>query len=113
MTDPANPFRAPAADLAAAQPEGGLPPQVVKQATNLTRDARLAFAVGLIPLLGLIFILRLVQWYQLRREYPVLISKDPGPYQELAQKFRSARSSLWFAVLLWPGVIVFCWVWLL
>lgn len=84
-----------------------LPPQAVKKATNLIRDARLAIIVGAIPILGLIFILRLVQWYLLKGQYPVLASADGGEHSELAKDFRSALHRLWFAVLFWPGLILF------
>ena len=47
-----------------------LPAYAVKQATNLYRDARLAVLVGLIPILGLIFIFRLEQWYSLEAAVP-------------------------------------------
>jgi hypothetical protein len=73
----ANPFQAP---ISTGTPAASdlLPPKAVKKATNLIRDARLAAAVGLIPVLGLIFILRLVQWYLLRKQFPILVSREPG-----------------------------------
>lgn len=80
-----------------------LPAPAVKKATNLVRDARLSVMVGLIPLLGLIFVLRLVQWYLLRRQYPGLGTGG----SELARAFRSALPRLWFAVLFWPGLVLF------
>ena len=39
-----------------------------KKARNIGNDAEKAILVGLIPILGLIFILRLVQWYTLRHK---------------------------------------------
>ena len=78
-----------------------LPPEAIKKATNLVRDARLAVAVSLIPLLGLVFILRLVQWYRLKNQYPTLLTAE-GEHSSLAKQFRSAVSTLWLAVLLWP-----------
>ena len=83
-----------------------LPASAVTKATNLVRDARLAVAAGLIPILGLIFILRLVQWYLLKNQYPILLKVD-GEHAALAKDFRSAKTSLWVAVLLWPAVITF------
>lgn len=80
-----------------------LPDVAIKKATNLVRDARLAVVVALIPLLGLIFVLRLVQWYLLRRQFPLLATSK----SDLAKQFRSACSSLLFAVLLWPAIFVF------
>ena len=101
-----NPYQAPRANIGSDT----LPDFAVRKATNLVRDARLSIAVALIPLLGLIFILRLVQWYQLRKKFPILGSGDAGEHSELAKEFRSAKSSLWFAVLLWPGVFLFVYV---
>ena len=82
-----------------------LPPKVVTRATNLVRDASLAMVVGLIPILGLIYILRLVQWYLHKNEYPQLLSKEPGDIASLAEGFRGAKHRLWFAVLFWPVLI--------
>ncbi len=79
----------------------------VKKATNLVRDARLAILVGLIPILGLIFILRLVQWYLLKQRFPLLAMADAGEHTELAKEFRLALPRLWFAVLFWPLLILF------
>jgi hypothetical protein len=89
------------------QPTTQLPPAAVKKATNLIRDGRLAVAVGLVPLLGLIFVLRLVQWYLLRSRYPILASDDPGEHAELSKQFRKALLGLWVAVLLWPAIVLF------
>ncbi len=83
-----------------------IPDDIVRKATNLIRDARLAAAVGLIPLLGLIFILRLVQWYLLKGDCPALLT-DTGEQANLSKEFRSALPRLWFAVLLWPAMFVF------
>ena len=104
---PENPYRASSSAAAGITGDDPLPPRAVKKATNLIRDARLSVTVGLIPLLGLIFILRLVQWHLLRNQYPILAAGDAGEHADLAKKFRKARSSLWFAVLLWPGVVLF------
>jgi hypothetical protein len=84
-----------------------------KKAQNLIRDSRLSGAVLLIPLLSLVFLFRLAQWYRLRNQYPVLASiNSGGEYAELAKQFGKAKSSLWFAVLLWPGLILFCLIYL-
>lgn len=96
----------PSAQPAAAA-KSVLPPVAVKKATNLVRDARLAIVVGLFPLLGLVFILRLVQWYLLRSQYPALSSSEIGEHADLASQFREALPRLWLAVLLWPGLILF------
>jgi hypothetical protein len=80
-----------------------LPDHTVKKATNLIRDARLAIVVGMIPILGLIFILRLVQWYLLRNQCPSLATDDSA----IANDFRSSLHRLWFAVLFWPALILF------
>ena len=82
-----------------------LPPKVITKATNLVRDSSLGVVVGLIPILGLVYILRLVQWYLLKNEYPQLLSREPGDIASLAEGFRGAKHRLWFAVLFWPVVI--------
>lgn len=83
-----------------------LPDSALKRATNLVRDAKQAVIVGLIPILGLIFILRLVQWYLFRKQYPAFVSGQ-SEHIELAKEFRSALPHLWFAVLFWPALILF------
>ena len=87
-----------------------IPDSVLKKATNIIRDARLAVLVGLIPILGLAYVGRLVEWYLLRRQCPVLAS-DPSP---LATNFRSAAPRLWFGALCWPVVVlllcIYVWV---
>jgi hypothetical protein len=82
---------------------GTLPGSAVQKATNLIRDARQAITVGLIPILGLIFMLRLVQWFLLRKQFPHLATDE----SDLAKDFRSALPRLWFAVLFWPALILF------
>ena len=82
--------------------DGALPESAVKKVTNLVTDARMSIVVGLIPVLGLIFILRLVQWYLLRKQYPALAKGDAGVHSELAKQFQASLSRLWFAVLFWP-----------
>ncbi len=83
-----------------------LPDSVVKKATYLIRDSRQAVVAGLIPLLGLIFLLRLTQWYVMRKQYPALINGDKQ-HAQLSKDFREALPRLWLAVLLWPGVCLF------
>jgi hypothetical protein len=80
-----------------------LPPSAIKRATHLVRDSRLALATGLIPILSLVFILRLVQWYVLRSQYAVLASGDAGQHAELVKQFKQALPRLWLAVLIWPA----------
>ena len=46
-----------------------------------------------------------VQWYSLRKQYPILRQADVGPHTELAAQFRGAVGRLWLAVLLWPIAI--------
>lgn len=79
-----------------------LPPRAAKNADNLIRDSRMAVLTGLIPILGLVFILRLVQWYLWAGKYPVLKSAAGG---ERAKDYRAALPRLWFAVLFWPVLI--------
>ena len=87
-------------------PPEPLTPAAVKQATDVVTDSRLALMVGLIPILGLIYAARLIQWYGLRRRYPELASAASGEHADLARRFRGARWRLWFAVLLSPAMIV-------
>lgn len=84
-----------------------LPDSAIRKATNLVRDARLAVLVGLIPILGLIYILRLVQWYLLKQQSPGLLDAGDEAHAALAKDFRSALPRLWFAVLFWPGLVLF------
>ena len=83
-----------------------LPDVAIKKATNLVRDARQSIMAGLIPILGLIFILRLTQWYVLKKQYPALMTGDKE-HAALSKEFRGALPRLWFAVLLWPTMILF------
>jgi hypothetical protein len=89
-----------------------LPDSAVKKAKNLVRDARLATLVGLIPILGLIFVLRLVQWHLLKQEYPVLVTTDASRHAELAKDFRWALPRLYFAVFFWPALVAFPFIYL-
>ena len=75
---------------------------MVKQANNIISDARKAILVGLIPILGLAFIGRLIEWYLLKRKCPGLAT-DEG---KLAKDFRESLPRLWFAALCWPMIIV-------
>jgi hypothetical protein len=84
-----------------------LPDSAVKKAKNLVRDSRLATLLALIPVLGLIYILRLVQWYLLKRQFPILASADAGEHAELSRDFRLALARLWFAVFFWPVLVGF------
>ncbi len=100
---PDNPYESPAAKSCA-------PPRCIKRANNIIRDARLAILVSLIPILGLIYIMRLVQWYIVNKELVALGDTDSEDHSQLLTEFRSARPRLWFAVLFWPGLIVFSFV---
>jgi hypothetical protein len=88
--------------MANVEADAPVPDWATKKATNIANDARLSVVVGLIPLLGLVFILRIVQWYLLRRQFPALVSGG----SDLSKNFRAALPRLWFAVLLWPVAIV-------
>ena len=81
-----------------------LPDVAVKPAINLIRDSRLAIVLGLIPILGLIYVLRLVQWYLCARRFPALVGRDETDL--LSREFREALPRLWFAVLFWPVVFM-------
>ena len=74
-----------------------------KIAKNIGNDAEKAVLAGLIPILGLIFILRLVQWYQYRPK----IEGNQSIDRHVRRKFLAGRNRLWVAVLLWPGVVLF------
>jgi|TARA_B100000959_G_C14412107_1_gene390895 hypothetical protein len=82
-------------------------PKCIKRAENIVRDARLAIILGLIPILSLIYILRLVQWYIVNKELADLDDADRKHHGQFLNAFRSARPRLWFAVLFWPGLILF------
>lgn len=82
--------------------DASLPEKAIKKARNLIRDSQLAVVVGLIPVLGLVYILRLVQWYLLRSQFPLLRTDA----SEIGAQFRTAIYRLWFAVLFWPVVIL-------
>jgi hypothetical protein len=79
-----------------------LPEKAMKKAEHLIRDAQLAVVVAFIPLISLIYILRLVQWYLLRNQYPAVCT---DAFYD-AKDFRLAVYRLWFAVMFWPVVIV-------
>ncbi len=84
-----------------------LPDSAVRKVKNLIRDAGMALFVGLVPIVALVYVWRVAQWYSLKRQYPLLAETDPADHAELAKDFRSAIYRLWFAVLFWPGVTVF------
>ena len=76
--------------------------KIEKKATNIGNDAEKAVLVGLIPLLGLVFVLRLVQWYVLRPQVAGNESINP----EVRDRFNKGQFRLWFAVLFWPVLIL-------
>ena len=79
-----------------------------RKAKNIGNDAEKAVLVGLIPVLGLIFIWRLYQWYALRSEIESNMAVD----RRIRSKFMDGKFRLWFAVLLWPVVAGSLWVYL-
>ena len=79
--------------------------KIVRKAKNIVRDSALAVVVGLLPILGLIYILRLVQWYQLKPQIEAL-HQSGDISDELAVDFSGARVRLWVAVLMWPAIIL-------
>jgi hypothetical protein len=104
---PVNPYESPKSSPASSSESSDLlPEKAVKKARNLVRDARLAIVVALMPPLGLVFIIRIAEWYVLRTQFPVLAVGDAGEHGELAAEFRAARNRLWFAALLWPVAIL-------
>ena len=74
-----------------------------KKARNIGNDAEKAILVGLIPILGLIFILRLVQWYNIRPK----IERNQAIDRHVRRKFLNGKTRLWVAVLLWPILMIF------
>ena len=90
-----------------------LPDSAIKKAKNLVRDANLAVIVGVIPIpfFSLIFVLPLVQWYLLKKQYPILAAVDVAGHAGLAKEFRSALARLWFG--LWFGLLFYpCLIWI-
>lgn len=84
----------------------GLPSAAIKGAQNIARDARLAVLAGIIPILGLAFILRLVQWYLLASKYPDLVAANLQTDKTVRAQFQSALPRLWFAALFWPLILL-------
>jgi len=86
----------------------------VRSAANLLRDSRTVIAIGFFPLLGLLVIPRLVQWYRLAARYPVLTLPIDGEIttdrQRLISDFQESRLRFWFAVLFWPVIAVLTWI---
>lgn len=74
-----------------------------KKAKNIGNDAEKAILVGLIPVLGTIFILRLVQWYILRPQ----VEGNRALDRHIRRKFMNGKTRLWVAVFLWPVLCVF------
>ena len=85
-----------------------IPDSVVEKANNIIRDARKAILVGLIPILGLAYIGRLVEWYLLRRQCRILATDN----STVAKDFRSAASRLWFGALFWPILALLLFIYL-
>ncbi len=77
--------------------------KLAKKAKNIGNDAEKAILVGLIPILGLMFIIRLVQWYMLRQH----VEGNQAIDRHIRRKFMDGKFRLWVAVLLWPLLIVF------
>lgn len=73
-----------------------------KKARNIGNDAEKAIVVGLIPILGLVLIMRLVQWYRLRPQ----IEGNQAIDRSVRRKFLNGKNRLWFAALFWPILIV-------
>ena len=77
--------------------------KIETQARYIGNDAEKAVLTGLIPALGLVFIMRLVQWYLLRPHVVENQAIDP----KVRTKFMKGQLRLWIAVLLWPCLILF------
>lgn len=83
-----------------------LPPAAEKKAANIVRDGRVAPMVVFVPVLSLFFILRLVQWYLLKNQYPLLVQGEGSQHEYLAKDFRAALPRLWRAVLYLPCAVL-------
>jgi hypothetical protein len=79
--------------------------ECVRKAIGFVRDSRLALAVGAMPLLGLVYIVWLIQWYALRGKLAELDSGTAGKHAQLLRQFHAAQRRLWVAVILWPALI--------
>lgn len=86
--------------------------KTAKQIQNIIRDGNIALLAGFVPILGLLFILRLVHWYQLKPKVESLKNRK-AIKRETYKKFKSAGLSIWVGVLLWPVVITIVVVYLL
>ena len=86
--------------------------KINKQIKNIIRDGNIALLAGFVTILGLVFILRLVQWYQLKPKVESLKNRK-AIKKETYKKFKSAGLSIWVGVLLWPVVIAITVVYLL
>ena len=64
--------------------------------------AEISILIGIVPVLGLIFIPHLIQWYMLSSKVKgnQMIDKD------IRNKFSRGIVYLWIAVLLWPAIIL-------
>lgn len=102
-----NPYQSPVTDTSTANAESKKHAKKIakleKKARNIGNDAEKAILVGLIPILGLIFIFRLVQWYTLRPD----IEGNQAIDRHIRRKFLNGKTRLWIAVLLWPVLLLF------
>ena len=73
-----------------------------KKAKKIGNAAEMAILVGITPVLGLLFIPHLVQWYMLRSSVKgnQLIDLD------IRNKFSRGITYLWIGVLLWPMLVI-------
>lgn len=104
--EPSNPGREPRpTPIPAGESQGGGSIKLITKAKNIYRDSALAVFVGLLPFLGLIYILGLVQWYQFKLQIEAM-HQSGDVSGEFAVDFSGTRTRLWVEVLIWPGIIL-------
>lgn len=68
--------------------------------SGLVRDSKAVLWVLVVSFLMPLYLIRLVQWYIIRYCYPDMITP------RISDDFHSALIKLWFAVLVWPIILI-------
>lgn len=100
-----NPYKSPVQAPFKTQPSGRQNESIAKlekKAKNIGNDAEKAILAALIPIIGLVFILRLVQWYLLRPK----IEGNQQIDRHVRRKFMNGKARLWFGATFWPALMV-------
>ena len=79
------------------------------KAENIANDADKILLIGLIPVLGFVYIPRLLEWYMLRGK----ILGDTKIDKNVQYRFMNSKIRLWAAALIWPLVSLTVLVYLL